>query len=524
MPAHMEVAPWMPPLPDEPPPGTQCPSVGFLQHTSVDACAIMRSLLVFADGSLPTVVVATGVEAVLRYSDTTPPHVFEACGGVACFVRLVLSGAQLSPDTCVSVARLITRPADGKAICDAVALANSPHAIPTLMRWHLALGEAYSFYVLFLAHAFASDDRVVAQARKCIPITVLTSIARNAVSRTQSVELALDVCVKYVVAEGEHGARAFWSSGGAIVLDAAACSSKCLGFTMHAIAEFATAAPRATDDSLDTWCSACTLRAIVQDVCATDSMHVCALLELPATGKRLMEHHPFVFATLTRIASDPLAPAAFIEAIAMHLAPSCMVPIHVVHAIHRAVVTIRASDIENEPTPRTRAAALLATRALPHELLAQHVGWTLRVSGARSALVTLRTAARDAFHAISANPGKAAAPLDLLGMPPPSLVVAELAEGAMGIDARARRAAPRSVRRALASAAQYAVAKPWAPVCPITLEPCRCPVVASDGYTYELSALVQHARGESNVIRSPLTRAPLRTQVTYNRVVCQDAP
>ena len=54
--------------------------------------------------------------------------------------------------------------------------------------------------------------------------------------------------------------------------------------------------------------------------------------------------------------------------------------------------------------------------------------------------------------------------------------------------------------------------------CPITLEGMHCPVVASDGHTYELEALVRHAR-TGGTLRSPLTRAPLATWIVYNRAL-----
>ena len=55
-------------------------------------------------------------------------------------------------------------------------------------------------------------------------------------------------------------------------------------------------------------------------------------------------------------------------------------------------------------------------------------------------------------------------------------------------------------------------------VCPITLEGMPCPVVASDGHTYELEALVRVARTGAT-FRSPLTREPLATWVAYNRAL-----
>ena len=53
--------------------------------------------------------------------------------------------------------------------------------------------------------------------------------------------------------------------------------------------------------------------------------------------------------------------------------------------------------------------------------------------------------------------------------------------------------------------------------CPITL--CRFvhPVVATDGHTYERSALIKHV--VANGFISPLTREPLGTDVFENRAV-----
>ena len=46
-----------------------------------------------------------------------------------------------------------------------------------------------------------------------------------------------------------------------------------------------------------------------------------------------------------------------------------------------------------------------------------------------------------------------------------------------------------------------------APECPITLQPCAHPVVASDGHAYERDALLRHL--VANGPTSPLTRQPL---------------
>ena len=51
--------------------------------------------------------------------------------------------------------------------------------------------------------------------------------------------------------------------------------------------------------------------------------------------------------------------------------------------------------------------------------------------------------------------------------------------------------------------------------CPITLQPMHCPVIASDGYTYELSALLKILRLREP--RSPMTREPLQPWGVYNR-------
>lgn len=59
--------------------------------------------------------------------------------------------------------------------------------------------------------------------------------------------------------------------------------------------------------------------------------------------------------------------------------------------------------------------------------------------------------------------------------------------------------------------------------CPISLQPMHCPVVASDGNTYELRCLVslfRAAQGGSPP-PSPLTRAPLTPLVTFNRQLVQ---
>ena len=54
------------------------------------------------------------------------------------------------------------------------------------------------------------------------------------------------------------------------------------------------------------------------------------------------------------------------------------------------------------------------------------------------------------------------------------------------------------------------------PTCPITLQRMHCPVIASDGHTYELAALARSVRHGAGVT-SPLTRQELQPWVVYNR-------
>ena len=51
--------------------------------------------------------------------------------------------------------------------------------------------------------------------------------------------------------------------------------------------------------------------------------------------------------------------------------------------------------------------------------------------------------------------------------------------------------------------------------CPITLATMHRPVVASDGFTYEMQALVRHLQKEPAL--SPMTREPLTLSLTFNR-------
>ena len=55
-------------------------------------------------------------------------------------------------------------------------------------------------------------------------------------------------------------------------------------------------------------------------------------------------------------------------------------------------------------------------------------------------------------------------------------------------------------------------------ICPITLETMHCPVVACDGNTYELSAIIMLKKNETDFL-SPLTRIPLHPFVFYNRAL-----
>lgn len=68
----------------------------------------------------------------------------------------------------------------------------------------------------------------------------------------------------------------------------------------------------------------------------------------------------------------------------------------------------------------------------------------------------------------------------------------------------------RSRQAALPSAQEYAS------VCPITLEPMHCPVVASDGVTYELHAIMRHVLLTPNA-KSPITREELLLDFVFNR-------
>ena len=59
----------------------------------------------------------------------------------------------------------------------------------------------------------------------------------------------------------------------------------------------------------------------------------------------------------------------------------------------------------------------------------------------------------------------------------------------------------------------------WARIedeCPITLEPCVDPVVASDGHTYERAAILQVI---ADTACSPLTRARLDERVVPNKAL-----
>lgn len=62
-------------------------------------------------------------------------------------------------------------------------------------------------------------------------------------------------------------------------------------------------------------------------------------------------------------------------------------------------------------------------------------------------------------------------------------------------------------------ASQIEVTSPL--VCPITLQPCRDPIVASDGHTYERDALMQHLTTQ-RVMISPLTKQPLEYHLFTN--------
>ena len=60
--------------------------------------------------------------------------------------------------------------------------------------------------------------------------------------------------------------------------------------------------------------------------------------------------------------------------------------------------------------------------------------------------------------------------------------------------------------------------------CPLTLDTMYCPVVASDGHTYEMQALVTLASRSdlnSTPLKSPMTREPLETWMVYNRALVQ---
>lgn len=60
--------------------------------------------------------------------------------------------------------------------------------------------------------------------------------------------------------------------------------------------------------------------------------------------------------------------------------------------------------------------------------------------------------------------------------------------------------------------------------CPITLEPMHFPVVASDGNTYELGALVNLRRNDANTFVSPISREDLVDAVVFNRCLLSARP
>lgn len=59
--------------------------------------------------------------------------------------------------------------------------------------------------------------------------------------------------------------------------------------------------------------------------------------------------------------------------------------------------------------------------------------------------------------------------------------------------------------------------------CPVSLQPFRIPVIASDSHTYEMDSLLHivanRSLGSSVTFTSPLTRESMRSEVTYNRIV-----
>lgn len=251
----------------------------------------------------------------------------------------------------------------------------------------------------------------------------------------------------------------------------------------------------------ETFSAACLLLkrvAISPSLLARTSLLDPGLFE--ALGIRMVRgnNEPFCVATAARLLLD----ASLFDNL-------CVVPV-----VHRCARCLAHSRVEWGSRPHLRACLDVLERAC-----AEHSVWRDRLM---VHVVGLGTSGWD----------EACAPLlaTMLGTTSVELVLrlhtagrlASLAgtaddlahrEGAVGLSWRAVRA---SLRRQWPS---Y-ISPPWPTpssgvVCPITLDHCAIPVVASDGYTYERDAIVRHMATNGPV--SPMTRQTLEYHLYDNR-------
>lgn len=326
----------------------------------------------------------------------------------------------------------------------------------------------------------------------------------------------------------EEAAQHLWSRGGAFLLDAV-CRHRVqgratrAGVLVRSLAELVLHQPILTDDALHK----APLVSLAEAVCMDardfdDFVTLDTALHSAALRERLQGHAVFLETYVHSFTmSMPTLTPSLVEGAMEHLAD--MVPTKgPIHGILELFDAARGS-VHGDALAQLAWILCATTRARDvvlqfpslcevHAQLAQeeHVCEHFRRFDAELS---------SHFEALAAHPACIALPLVVRGCSVPTLAkhllpflhspIARPTEGTL-------------LHAAIEDVDAGTTQLTTATACPITLERMRCPVVATDGHTYELAALVRLFRtGET---RSPLTRETLSPSVVYNRALLASLP
>ena len=505
--------------------------------------SVLHVLLPALSSTDPAVLSVT-IDALSNLVDRSPPaHPEDA---LRALVRMMASEPCLEPDVRRRVGYL------------AVGLINNRPSITTrwpwrdtraLLRWYLQDPDAFFVHACLLLNALAdcAGEIVAPEAAELLMPSVTTAV----------LERPEMCCTLYAALLGAvqdtASAHRFWTMGGTRLLDAVAehranHHTDLEGHALGILAHVATYAPREAaaflgalqSDTLDTLCADVQRRG---DAVLSD-LELLLEQECVRAAWGGVPHLTRAFASRLAVRFTALAPDSqrtllthLLDLPSEHIDRSCVVRLWAcVHAdvtddtkrrlaclvlqtlgVREILVAlpslVRLNDGTSDELDRTLCEVFERIRERP-----EHVCFPLRVHGSPSALL---------FHVI-----------DLVA-PPPLVSTTAFAERVREYlteeilsgrsletsgdlqyceDLRTRYAlddvrVPRDTHDATESERFAACV----PTCPITLQRMHCPVIASDGHTYELVALARSVRNGAGVT-SPPTREDLQSWVVFNRV------